>query len=801
MLLPARWKKILKDMWGSKSRSLLVILSIAIGIAAVGMINNAARMVTRDLYLEWDAGNPALLEIYVSPFGEQLARNVEGLREVSSAQARRLANASIQSEQSDWEDLTLNVMPDFADIHVNRFAPDSGSAVPGLREILIERQSAEHLAVQVGDRVLVETADDRQYELLVSGLVHDVYVRPFSLLGEINAYVSMETLSWMGMPAYYNRLDIVTSGADTSKDYVLEMGNTIRDRVIEPGGYRVSRSAIPGIGSEPGTHWAERQMQGFLLILRVMSVLAILLSGGLVINTVSAMLSQQIKQIGIMRSVGGVRSQLIVMYLVNVLIFGLLGLALALPLGLAGAWWLNSFAGGFLNYEVTQVDLPFEIWGVQALLALLMPTIVALAPILSGTRISVYDAIYQYGLGNEEGDRVTSLMSKFRSLNPLLMLSMRNTFRKKGRLALTLITLTLAGAMFMAVFSTRASLTAQVNQIERYLYYDATMSVPGGANRRTVEREALRVPGIRVAEGWSLGEAVRLRPNGGESGTINLVGLVEDAQTVRPLLLSGTWLNSEYPNGVVINDDLLESDADLQVGSSIEIKTGDRKGTYEVIGVASKHLVGPRIYMLPEAFAKQTGRLNQADTVRVLADASGPSSPELQQQLANRLEERFDNAGLSQSSASTRADFFGSFTDVFDIILVVLIIMAGILAAVGGLGLTGTMGMNVLERIREIGVLRAVGASNFAVRQVVVVEGVMVGLVSWAFGAALSHPTGQALAAAVVSATLEADLIFVYSYLGLFVWLGIVLLIGVGASLAPARSAVSLKVREVLDYE
>jgi putative ABC transport system permease protein len=111
------------------------------------------------------------------------------------------------------------------------------------------------------------------------------------------------------------------------------------------------------------------------------------------------------------------------------------------------------------------------------------------------------------------------------------------------------------------------------------------------------------------------------------------------------------------------------------------------------------------------------------------------------------------------------------------------------------------MGMNVIERTREIGVLRAVGASNIAVRKVVVSEGIVVGLISWLLGSFLSGPTGQLLAGAVIDAVLKAELTYRYSFLGLLIWLVIVILIGIFSSLAPARKAVQLRVREVLDYE
>jgi putative ABC transport system permease protein len=109
--------------------------------------------------------------------------------------------------------------------------------------------------------------------------------------------------------------------------------------------------------------------------------------------------------------------------------------------------------------------------------------------------------------------------------------------------------------------------------------------------------------------------------------------------------------------------------------------------------------------------------------------------------------------------------------------------------------------MNILERTREIGVLRAVGAANPAVRQVVVVEGIVVGLMSWVFATLLSLPVGRVLAGAVVESVLKAQANFQYSVIGVIIWLAIVVVIGILSSLGPARRAVSLSVREVLDYE
>ncbi len=373
--------------------------------------------------------------------------------------------------------------------------------------------------------------------------------------------------------------------------------------------------------------------------------------------------------------------------------------------------------------------------------------------------------------------------------------------RRRAALIVTLITLTLAGAMFMSVFSTRASLTGQINQIARYVAFDASLDVMPGLTRASVEREAMRIPGVAVAEGWVSGSGILMRADGSEGDETQIYGVPYNSVTIDPLLLDGRWLRAGDTNGVVVNDDLMERKPDARVGSEITIKIVDQDRTYQIVGIVSKHLSGPRVYMTYDTFSKATGRANQADMVRVRLDPATISSPAAQERLATELEDHFQDAGLSKSSSQTQDEIFGSFTGPFDIILIVLVVMAGLLAVVGGLSLAGTMGMNVMERTREIGVLRAIGANNQAVQQVVVIEGVVVGLISWLLAVAVSGPAGVALAGAVVYAVFKAPVNFQYSFEGLAIWLVIIVLIGVFSSLTPARNAARLTVREVLDYE
>ena len=797
-----RWLKILKDIWGNRRRSILVILSIAVGIASVGMINNGARMINRDLFGTFSKGNPASLNIYVSPFDDNLVNAVEAMREIKLADARRVENALVVAGEEPYTSISLHGMDDFSEMSLGKLRLEAGSLNPNVREVVLERQSAVALGVAVGDQVTVDV-NDLQYVLTVSGLVHDMYIPPYSVTGDYSGYLSLETLGWMGFPATFNRLDILVAENEFDREHVLNTGAEVRDRIIEPAGYFVGSIQVPGFDADPGEYWAQNQMNGFMLILQVMSVLAIFLSGGLVINTISAMLTQQIRQIGIMRSVGAVRGQLVQMYLVNVLVFSTIAFLIALPPALFGSWALANLASDFMNFDITVVDLSPGIVALMAGVGFVMPIAVALYPILAGTRISVYDAIYQHGLTTEgKQGPVDRLLVKVKALSPPVLLSLRNTFRKKTRLAFTLITLTLAGAMFISVFSTRLSLSRAVDEIERYFSFDAALSIPGGATYASVEREAMRIPGVTVAEGWATATGL-LAGEGQKEEEFSIYATPEtEIRTIEPLLLEGRWLRPEDASAVVINEDLVTTSGNtLALGDELVFEVNEHERSFEIVGIVSRHLVGPRAYMNYGDFNKVTGRQNQVNIVHVRSSADNLGSPAVQDGLAALLEERFDNAGISDRNSSTQHTYFASFTDAFNIILIILIVMAAILATVGGLSLTGTMGMNVIERTREIGVLRAVGASNGAVRKVVLIEGVVVGLISWVLASILSGPAGYLLAGAVVKAVMDSDLVYVYSYEALGAWLGIVALIGVFSTLGPARRAERLTVREVLDYE
>ena len=185
--------------------------------------------------------------------------------------------------------------------------------------------------------------------------------------------------------------------------------------------------------------------------------------------------------------------------------------------------------------------------------------------------------------------------------------------------------------------------------------FDAALGVPYGTNRFAAEREALRIPGVTVAEGWAAASGIVMHADGSEGDEIDISGLPVDAKTIEPGLLSGRWLQDDDTRQVVINDDFLEREPDVKVGSEITLKVGDTERTYEVAGILSKHLSGPRVYMNLR-YVRQTNRAAESSRYRCACAPAPTRSATVptQDRIATQLEQHFKDAGLSNSISQTQ---------------------------------------------------------------------------------------------------------------------------------------------------
>jgi putative ABC transport system permease protein len=791
-----RWSKVFADVWSNKTRTALVVLSIAVGVFAVGMVAGTNAILAREVVAAYMAVNPADASLYPDSFDDDLIHVVRDIPGVKEAAGSRAISVRLKTGPDQWRDMTIFAVPDFADVRINQFRPYAGTYPPRDREVLFERSSLPLAGgAQIGSTVTVELPDGKIRELKVAGTVYTPNLPPAALFNNTYTFVTFETLEWLGASRDYNELSITVDGDRMDKAHIAEVAKRVRDKV-EAGGRTVYFTYIP----EPATHPADSAIRPLLTLLGALGVLSLFASGFLVVNTIAALLTQQLRQIGIMKSIGARSGDIFAMYLATVLLYGLLALLVGSALAYAGAAGLASYLGGLMNTELTSTALPTSIWLLMAAIALLVPLLASIQPVLAGVSVTVREAVSGYGLGKGRfgKGRIDHLLERIRGLSRPLMLSLRNTFRRKGRLVLTLTTLTLSGVIFIAVFGVRASLLLTLDDAIKYFNYDVQFSFNRPYRVEQIERVALSVPGVTAAETWGFSSVRRLRADDTESDSYTMIAPPADAQMIAPTIVEGRWLTPGDESAIVVNTSVTRKERDLKVGDVLTLTIDGRESDWKVVGVVRGIGDQPLVYANYPFYSRVTRLAGRAGfgIVQVF-----PSDPETQARVAAQLEERFESLGMQVTQTQTIASIRQQNEVQFNIIVAFLLVMALLLALVGGLGLMGTMSINVIERTREIGVLRAIGASDGQVLRIVVVEGVLIGALSWALAALLSLPVSKLLSDAVGYAFFQMPLTFAFSPAGALIWLALVTAIAALASVLPARGATRITVREVLAYE
>lgn len=790
-----RWRKILRDLWTNKTRTILVVLSIAVGVAAIGMVAGTYSIITRELPGAYALVNPASANLFTAPFDDEVLRIIRNLGILREAEGRYTLRVSMQTGPKSERDIILNVISDFNDIQIDKVYSQSGAWPPAKGEILIERSALALLNAKLGDTITVTAPNGRERSLKISGLTHDLTIPSGTFTNQVNGYITFDTLDLLNYPRLYNELLVTVDGSPPERAYVNQIANQVANK-IQKGGRAVYATVL----SNPGRLWFESYITPLASILGILGVVILLMSALLVINTISAVVSQQIRQIGIMKAIGGRAGQITWMYLISMLIIGLIALLIAIPLGNLWTRMSVQLLTGIINFDLPSMSVPRQVLYLQLALSLVVPVLAALAPILTAARITVREAISDYGLSktNFGSGFFDRLIGSIRGLPRPLLLSLRNTFRQKSRLILTLITLAFGSAIFIAVISVYAGLTNMLERALTYYNFDVVVQFSRSYRIEQIASEIKDLPGVVKAETWDARNVRAVLSDGSESDNITLIAPPVNTSLLNPSILQGRWLEEDDQDAIVINTDVLRLVPGLKVGDRITLNLDDKKTSWEIVGIIRSVLSGPTTYTNYPYYASIIGQYGLASAAYVKVQNQ---ADDFQALMSRMLEEDFEKAGLKVGSTQTVADLRRTAVSQYNVIFVFLSLMAVLLTVVGGLGLTGTMSLNVLERTREIGVLRAVGASNGAVLQIVILEGILIGVISWLIGMALAVPLSWILGNAVGTGFLREALPLTYSFNGALTWFFVVILLATIASYLPARRAVRLTVRDILAYE
>ena len=798
-LIRTRWRKVMLDLWGNKTRTLLVISAIAVGVFAIGFIASAQAILIRELQRDYQNLNAAAAYVFTEPFDDRLVESVAQIPGITSVAGGRTIRARVAVGNGEWRTLVLSLIPDDSEMEIDRILPVEGAWGDRRGTVVIEHLSLGYISAEIGDTIVLDLGNDTIKELTIAGTSYDNSVPAGDIAGIGFGYISQDTFARLGQGAFYTELGFRVDDELLNLADVQMMTERVKEKV-ERSGREIYGTRTP----PPGEHWAEEIIETLILLFFAFGGIILFLAGFLVVNTVTALITQQMQQIGVMKLVGAQRLQIMSMYIIMVVLYGLIALAIGIPSGVAMGRAAVDLATTQLNVTVDDQSVPFSVIGFQMLIGILIPILAALWPVLNGVGTTTQKALNSGGMdagGAGEGwiDQKLLMLQHKLSLQRPLIISLRNTIRRKGRLLLTMMILIMGTALYISVLTVRTSVTSTLENFLRYHAFDVGLTINRPVRIAQITELAEQLPGVNYAEGWLSSATTRKRPDGSDSGGFTLTAVPPETELLDPLPEVGRWLRPNDTNEIVVNTFFLSEEPDVTIGDEIELTINGRERTWLIVGaIAAASEDSTKFYVNYSHYAYLTRNTGQANSLQVSISDSSPAG---QGRMEIALLDHLNKHGYEIRGSSTAEGVRNEFFMRFSIVIIFLMVMAILLGAVGGLGLTTTMSINILERIREIGVLRAIGASNNSVRQIVVFEGLTVGFLSWLVGALISYPLSILLSNQIGQALLKMPLDFNYSWAGLGSWFVIVLVLATVASLGPAQSASRLTIREVLAYE
>lgn len=801
-MLKARWRKVRRDLFYHRGRTMLVILSICMGVLSVGLILRVRSALVQEMNLAYLATNPGSGEIHSDGVDPRNLDSIRRIRGVADAEGRAVVDARLQTGANSFVPMTLVMVPDYEAMRLHTIEPQLGAWPPPERGILLERSSLDLAGVvyleegPVSGLTVVSRYGTRR-TLPLAGVVADLEERPHFLDGEVVGYVNRETFLWLGETDALNRLYIEVDGDRYDTVTIQDVLFRVEDR-IERTGVTVRRVDIP----TPGQHPLVQTVDALSILLTTTGLIALLIAAFLIFNTISSILTRQMVQIGVMKSMGADTGQLMGIYLTMVLMLGIVGSALAVPL----SEWVSRLVTGritdMLYMEITLSRPLLWVILVQLTLGIAIPLAAAYLPIYRAVRMTVLQAIGRQSRPGmamlESGRRAETPWARLRRLSQSERLSVRNLFRRRGRLILSVLSLTLGGALFIALITVRSSVRYSLDQAADYWRYDVEVSLVNLERVAKIEQQTATVEGLTGVEHWIVLPSRRQRPDGSESDLIRIDALPPDSAALEIIVENGRWLRPGDAEEIVVNTLFLQSEPDLAVGDDVLMNVNGRVANWTIAGVVSSRMDDPVVYANVDYMRRI---LNKIDGTNHLKLTTAESRPSFREGVRTEVEALFDRRSIEIEHSATILQKKGEIQTRFDTLILLLSMMVLVVVVISVVILTGTMGMNQLERMPETGVLRSIGADRDNLVQIIVFEGILSTLLSWLIAGLLAWPLSIYLADALGRALIRTPLTYRYSFGGVVIWFVVAVVVGILSGLLPALRSSRLTVREILAFK
>jgi ABC-type antimicrobial peptide transport system permease subunit len=613
-------------------------------------------------------------------------------------------------------------------------------------EIAVNVTVADAAKIKVGDQVRVQTLEP---------------AKPFTLVGIFGYSGGRDSLGGVQEVAFTEKtaqqLLVGETGVYTGITVKADSGvshTKLRDEISTKlgGGYEVKTGQQL---SDEASDSLKEGLAFFNNILLGFAGVALFVGIFLILNTFSIIVAQRTRELALMRAVGASRGQMIGSVLVEAIVIGLLASVLGLGAGV-GVGALLAYAFGSLGggLEMASVGVPAAAIISAFVVGLFVTVIAAVLPALRASRIPPVAAMQDVATPDRPLTKITVAGAVVGAVGGALL-----ALGLSGNAGDSTLWTILAGVL--VTFIGVALLTPLISKpVVALLGRIFSWSVPGKLGRLNSGRNPRRTAITAAA----LTDIYHAKATAGTISSLGDDQMLVDTDTAKDLGLS--------------------------VGASLAVQTtrGDAK-TYTLSGIyEASELYGG--FVLPVDAAK--GFAVPKPTQAYLKLAPGTTVAQVQPQVEALL------ANSPEVSVADRATFIDQQTSSLDGVLQMIQILLALAILIAVLGIVNTLALSVLERTRELGLLRAIGLRRAQTMRMVTVEAVVISM----FGAILGVVVGSGLGASVVRALKDQgidDLVLPWAQMGLFV--GVAAIVGVVAAVLPAIRAARLDVLRAIAHE
>jgi len=786
-----QWRKIAADFREHRLQIFLVAIILLLGTAGVIAALNARAVLAREIDESYRRANGADIVLWFDKVDAPLVELVRSRPGVEAVEARATAFTRVAAESGEWFPARLTVLSDFANQTVNLAHRDRGPWPQVIDGIFIEQSGASLLNVSEGESLRLRTLAGESIAVRVAGFIHDPAVAPSTQDRMIYAYVTPAVATSLGQKSELDQLlvKLKTRGRMSEvSEFADDLSAWLKTQNVTP--LRVD--------VQSNTHPHAMLMTAMLRVLEVLAAIAFVCSATLAACVISLWMRREVRQVGIMKTLGARSGQLARQYLALVAPVIVVAVALAWPLGAAVARWVVRYHQTMLNIDIANWSVPRPLIFNELAVAIGVPLVAMALPIIRAARLSPRRAIQDPGIVAPRGPiAVTSRLIKMPG-NRRWSFALRNSFRRPWRLALTLLALAAGGALLLTTHNNYESLMRVIDAALVNRGHDIEVQLQHPAPAAQLEAVGRSVPDVEIAEAFRRAGVNLVADDDGavavrEGRRMLLVGYPIGTQLLTLPMQEGNWPAAADSDAVVINRQVQEAKPGLRIGDELTLKFRERTAKLRVAGIVEE-IGGPLIYAPFVTFERITGLGDASSVLRVKAARNR------EQLVAGTLEQALINARFIPSLINTKTEFRASLEEHFAVVGAVMKMIALASALVGAITLIATVSLGVLERAREIGIIRALGAKPRSVTALFLVEGGAVAMLSAVLSVAGGIYFAGLLNGMASRQLLHVAVPFYLSRVGLAVLASGALLVIAGVWLSVQR-LLRVSVREALAYE